>query len=175
MIFVSWSCNIFTDLSRPRWSWPYFNSMSISSGDSELAGHDPRSPACQDRMVGYDPGSPACQDRMAGYDPRLPACQDRMAGYDPACQEKFNGSIFIIQQSHPSLWPSGMGSCLRQNRSWVRFLAVSDIYHYYYYYYVLCSQIEVSEHSNCRLVPYWREFLGVSGSRTWSDTPFANT
>ena len=37
------------------------------------------------------------------------------------------------------------------------------------------SQIEVPEHSNCRLVPYWREFLGVSGSRTWSDTPFANT
>ena len=35
--------------------------------------------------------------------------------------------------------------------------------------------IEVPEHSNCRLVPYWREFLGVSGSRTWSDTPFANT
>ena len=34
---------------------------------------------------------------------------------------------------------------------------------------------EVSERSNCRLVPYWREFLGVSGSRTWSDTPFANT
>ena len=34
---------------------------------------------------------------------------------------------------------------------------------------------EVPEHSNCRLVPYWREFLGVSGSRTWSDTPFANT
>ena len=45
----------------------------------------------------------------------------------------------------------------------------------YYYYYMLCSQIEVPEHSNCRLVPYWREFLGVSGSRTWSDTPFANT
>ena len=39
----------------------------------------------------------------------------------------------------------------------------------------ICSQIEVPEHSNCRLVPYWREFLGVSGSRTWSDTPFANT
>ena len=34
---------------------------------------------------------------------------------------------------------------------------------------------EVSERSNCQLVPYWREFLGVSGSRTWSDTPFANT
>ena len=34
---------------------------------------------------------------------------------------------------------------------------------------------EVPEHSNCRLVPYRREFLGVSGSRTWSDTPFANT
>ena len=29
--------------------------------------------------------------------------------------------------------------------------------------------------SNCRLVPYWREFLGVSGSRTRSDLPFANT
>ena len=43
------------------------------------------------------------------------------------------------------------------------------------YYYRFCSQIEVPEHSNCRLVPYWREFLGVSGSRTWSDTPFANT
>ena len=43
------------------------------------------------------------------------------------------------------------------------------------YYYKFCSQIEVPEHSNCRLVPYWREFLGVSGSRTWSDTPFANT
>ena len=40
---------------------------------------------------------------------------------------------------------------------------------------LLCSHIEISEHSNCRLVPYWREFLGVSGSRTWSDTPFANT
>ena len=25
---------------------------------------------------------------------------------------------------------------------------------YYYYYYKLCSQIEVPEHSNCRLVPY---------------------
>ena len=46
---------------------------------------------------------------------------------------------------------------------------------YYYYYYMLCSQRKVPEHSNCRLVPYWREFLGVSGSRTWSDTPFANT
>ena len=41
--------------------------------------------------------------------------------------------------------------------------------YYYYYYYKLCSHIEISEHSNCRLVPYWREFLGVSGSRTWSD------
>ena len=40
---------------------------------------------------------------------------------------------------------------------------------------LLCSHIDISEHSNCRLVPYWREFLGVSGSRTWSDTPFANT
>ena len=40
---------------------------------------------------------------------------------------------------------------------------------------IICSHIEISEHSNCRLVPYWREFLGVSGSRTWSDTPFANT
>ena len=39
----------------------------------------------------------------------------------------------------------------------------------------ICSQIEVTGHSNRRLVPYWREFLGVSGSRTWSDTPFANT
>ena len=29
--------------------------------------------------------------------------------------------------------------------------------------------------SNCRLVPYWREFLGVSWSRTRSDLPFANT
>ena len=37
----------------------------------------------------------------------------------------------------------------------------------YYYYYKFCSQIEVPEHSNCRLVPYWREFLGFSGSRTW--------
>ena len=27
-------------------------------------------------------------------------------------------------------------------------------YYYYYYYYKLCSQIEVPEHSNCRLVPY---------------------
>ena len=45
----------------------------------------------------------------------------------------------------------------------------------YYYCYKFCSQIEVPEHSNCRLVPYWREFLEVSGSRTWSDTPFANT
>ena len=26
-------------------------------------------------------------------------------------------------------------------------------YYYYYYYYILCSQIEVPEHSNCRLVP----------------------
>ena len=26
--------------------------------------------------------------------------------------------------------------------------------YYYYYYYMLCSQIEVPEHSNCRLVPY---------------------
>ena len=46
---------------------------------------------------------------------------------------------------------------------------------YVHYHYKFCSQIEVPEHSNCRLVPYWREFLGVSGSRTWSDTPFANT
>ena len=28
----------------------------------------------------------------------------------------------------PSLWPSGIGSRLGRNRSWVRFLAVSDIY-----------------------------------------------
>ena len=59
------------------------------------------------------------------------------------------------------------------------FLGAKTIYtssrYYYYYYYKFCSQIEVPEHSNCRLVPYWREFLGVSGSRTWSDTPFANT
>ena len=27
-------------------------------------------------------------------------------------------------------------------------------YYYYYYYYKLCSQIEVPEHSDCRLVPY---------------------
>ena len=27
-------------------------------------------------------------------------------------------------------------------------------YYYYYYYYMLCSEIEVPEHSNCRLVPY---------------------
>ena len=26
--------------------------------------------------------------------------------------------------------------------------------YYYYYYYKLCSQIEVPEHSNGRLVPY---------------------
>ena len=52
---------------------------------------------------------------------------------------------------------------------------VGDMWIHYYYYYKFCSQIEVPEHSNCRLVPYWREFLGVSGSRTWSDTPFANT
>ena len=43
------------------------------------------------------------------------------------------------------------------------------------YYYNLCSQIEVPEHSNCRLVSYWREFLEVSGSQTWSYTAFANT
>ena len=36
--------------------------------------------------------------------------------------------------------------------------------YYYYYYYKLCSQIEVPEHSNCRLVPYWREFFGVSAA-----------
>ena len=29
--------------------------------------------------------------------------------------------------------------------------------------------------SNCRLIPYWREFLGVSWSPTRSDLPFANT
>ena len=40
---------------------------------------------------------------------------------------------------------------------------------------IITLSTEVSERSNCRLVPYWREFLGVSGSRTWSDTPFANT
>ena len=32
-------------------------------------------------------------------------------------------------------------------------------YYYYYYYYKFCCQIEVPEHSNCRLVLYWREFL----------------
>ena len=48
-------------------------------------------------------------------------------------------------------------------------------YYYYNYYYKFALKIEVPEHSNCRLVPYWREFLGVSGSRTWSDTPFANS
>ena len=30
---------------------------------------------------------------------------------------------------HLSLWPSGIGSRLGRNRLWVRFLAVSDIYH----------------------------------------------
>ena len=40
---------------------------------------------------------------------------------------------------------------------------------------IITLSTEVSERSNCWLVPYWREFLGVSGSRTWSDTPFANT
>ena len=40
---------------------------------------------------------------------------------------------------------------------------------------IITLSTEVSERSNCRLVPYWREFLGVSGSQTWSDTPFANT
>ena len=40
---------------------------------------------------------------------------------------------------------------------------------------IVTLSTEVSERINCRLVPYWREFLGVSGSRTWSDTPFANT
>ena len=32
---------------------------------------------------------------------------------------------------------------------------------------IITLSTEVSERSNCRLVPYWREFLGVSGSRTW--------
>ena len=40
---------------------------------------------------------------------------------------------------------------------------------------IITLSTEVSERSNFWLVPYWREFLGVSGSRTWSDTPFANT
>ena len=56
--------------------------------------------------------------------------------------------------------------------SWI---SVEALYIITNYYYKLCSQIEVTEHSNCRLVPYWREFLGVSRSWTWSDTPFANT
>ena len=35
---------------------------------------------------------------------------------------------FDAAQTLPSLWPSGIGSRLEQNRLWVRFLAVSDIY-----------------------------------------------
>ena len=36
------------------------------------------------------------------------------------------------------------------------FIRVFLIYYiiYYYYYYKLCSQIEVPEHSTCRLVPH---------------------
>ena len=34
----------------------------------------------------------------------------------------------FYKQVHPSLWPSGIGSPLGQNRLWVQFLAVSDIY-----------------------------------------------
>ena len=33
-----------------------------------------------------------------------------------------------LTRTRPSLWPSGIGSGLRRNRLWVRFLAVSDIY-----------------------------------------------
>ena len=42
-----------------------------------------------------------------------------------------------------------------------------------HYIIIITLSTEVSERSNCRLVPYWS--LGVNGSWTWSDTPFANT
>ena len=44
---------------------------------------------------------------------------------------------------------------------------VPNYYYYYYYHHTLNWSLRAQY---CRLVPYWREFLGVSGSRTWSDT-----
>ena len=52
-------------------------------------------------------------------------------------------SVKFEETSHNQMWS-------QDGRRYVR----SSIFVYYYYYYKFCSQIEVPEHNNCRLVPY---------------------
>ena len=80
--------------------------------------------------------------------------------------------VFLFDNSEVGWMTLAIGDINRTNKSGPKTEPCGTPVGDYYYKYLHALNQSPRACSNCRLVPYWREFLGVSWSRTWSDTPF---